>query len=91
MTTSAIDKTIKAFPHSQFQFVTLPGITHDPAMFAAQRLWLDWIRDRFDGVPVQAGYEKQPCSVESLARPVESYQSDANWVIKTVDNPIELI
>lgn len=91
MTTSAIDKTIQAFPHSQLQFVTLPGITHDPVMFASQRLWLDWIRDRFDGVPVQAGYEKLPCSVESLARPVESYQSEANWVIKTAENPIELI
>lgn len=90
-TATAVDKTINAFPHSQLHFVTLPGITHVPTMFASQRLWLQWIQDRFDGVPVQASCIKEVCNVESLARPISSYQSEVNWVIKTADSPIELI
>lgn len=90
-TTNAVDKTIKAFPRSQLQYVTLPGITHVPAMYAAQRLWLDWIQDRFNGVSVPAGCKRQSPSLESLARPIESYKSDANWIIKTADDPLELI
>ena len=90
-TTSAVEKTITAFPHSQIHFVTLPGITHVPTMFASQRLWLEWIQDRFDGVPVEDGYIKEVCKVESLARPISSYQSEVNWIVKTADSPIELI
>ena len=89
-TTSAVEKTIKNFPDSQLQFITLPGIAHDPAMYAAQRLWLDWIADRFKGVQVKAGYEKLSSSRELFARPLNTYQSEATWIIRTADAPYQL-
>ena len=40
-TTSAVNKLAEAYTSSQLEYVTLPGITHNPSMFASQRLWLD--------------------------------------------------
>lgn len=90
-TRNATNNTVKNFPQSQLQFVTLSGITHVPAMYASQRLWLDWIQDRFDGVPVSAGYDQRSIGPEAIARPAKSYQSDANWIIKTAEDPIQLV
>ena len=88
-TTNAAEKTAKALPESQLQYITLPGITHNPAMYASQRLWLDWIADRFAGKKVKRGYERLP--EPRLPRPVSSYQSDANWVVKMATEPYELM
>ena len=88
-TTNAVENTAKAFPDSQLQYVTLPGVTHNPAMYASQRLYLDWIADRFKGVEVKKGYERLP--EPQLPRPLESYQSDANWIIKPATEPYELM
>ena len=88
-TTNAVEKTAKAFPESQLQYITLPGITHNPAMYASQRLWLDWIADRFAGKEAKGGYERLP--EPRLPRPVNSYQSDANWVVKMAAEPYELM
>lgn len=87
-TTDAIERTVKAFPESQLQYITLPGVTHNPAMFASQPLYLDWIADRFKGVEVKKEYERLP--EPQLPQPLERYQSDANWFIKIATEPYEL-
>ena len=78
-TSSAVEKTRKSFPDSQLQYHTIPGVTHVPAMYAGQRIWLDWIADRFRGVEIRAGYER--LEAQELPRPLESYQMQPNWTI----------
>ena len=35
------------------EYVSVVGQDHNPSMYASQSLWLQWIEDRFAGVPVQ--------------------------------------
>lgn len=43
------------------EFVTVVGQNHNPSLYASQRLWLQWIEDRFNGKPT-----KQGCSTSEL-------------------------
>ncbi len=87
-TTSAVNKLVKAYPDSQLEYLTLPGVTHTPSMFASQRQWLDWIAARFAGADVKAGYRVTQAPTPD--HPLSSYQSDANWIITTATEPYEL-
>lgn len=44
------------------EFVTVVGQNHNPSLYASQRLWLQWIEDRFNGIPTQQG-----CSTSELS------------------------
>ena len=79
-TSRAVEKTRKAAPDSTLQYLTLPGVTHVPTMYAAQRIWLDWIADRFCGGKLQGGYERQ--RAVDLPRHLESYQMAPNWAME---------
>lgn len=89
VTTSAVEKTITAFPDSQIQYALLPGLGHDPTMYGSQQLWLDWIEKRFQGFEIKSGLEHVK-AVEP-PRPIDSYQADPTWVIKTATEPYEMI
>lgn len=78
VTTSAVDKTADLFPSSQLQYVLLPHVTHNPALSASQRLWMDWIGDRFAGREVES---RRLRSNLVPARPGEAYQEELNWYI----------
>lgn len=54
-TVDAVEETGRLFPGSQLEFVRLPGVSHVPAMTATQRVWMDWIADRFAGWEVGRG------------------------------------
>ena len=87
-TSSAFHKTKKAFPDSQLQYYTLPGATHLPTMYATQRLWLEWIENRFRGVHVKA--ECEPFRAYEPPRPLDSYQMEPNWTIKVDERSFRL-
>lgn len=76
-TTEAVRKTIDSFPSSSISYITLPGVAHDPALPASQRIWMDWIVDRF------AGRELATDSPERLTptRPIAHYQAKLNWYV----------
>jgi pimeloyl-ACP methyl ester carboxylesterase len=78
VTTNAVNKTMELFPSSQLEYVRLPGVSHVPALNAAQRLWMDWIAERFANVA-----PKPYCKGVELvsARPTTSYQPELNWFI----------
>ena len=48
-TTLAVNRTAEAFPGSQPEYVLIPNVAHVPALQASQRLWMEWIPDRFAG------------------------------------------
>ena len=76
----AVSETARLYPSSQLTYATLPEMEHTPALLASQKLWLDWIGSRFDGVDVKVGYEK----VEIIpSRPVSSYHKVQNWYLET--------
>jgi hypothetical protein len=43
------------------EYVSVVGQNHNPSLYASQRVWLQWIEDRFNGVEVQEG-----CSMRNL-------------------------
>lgn len=87
-TTSAVDKTNRNYPDSQLEYLTLPGITHDPAMFASQRNWLDWIAKRFAGVPVKADVQRS--QAPETTQPMSAYKANSDWILTKATEPFEL-
>ena len=88
-TSSAVNKLVQAFPNAAVEYVTLPGITHTPCLFASQRLWMDWIEARFAGIPVKRGYRKSEAS--NFPRPIPSYASDGDWIISAAAEPFQRV
>ncbi|KAL8719244.1 MAG: hypothetical protein Q9225_003729 [Loekoesia sp. 1 TL-2023] len=78
-TTQVVQATCKAYPNSQIEYQTWDGVTHNPVMFAAQRVWLQWIADRFAGRPVSSGCRNIK---QSALLPQSRYQKDANWIVE---------
>ncbi|KAL8897308.1 MAG: hypothetical protein Q9207_007273 [Kuettlingeria erythrocarpa] len=76
--TSAIQSTIKSYPQASIDYVVLPGITHAPALTASQRVWMDWITDRFARRELQPGLRRTRLTP---AKSVEGYQPEQIWYV----------
>lgn len=83
-TVNAVEETKRLFPESQLEFVRLPSVSHVPAMTASQRVWMDWIADRFAGREVGKGVTTRTLSP---ARPKASYQQEHNWYLEAATEP----
>ena len=81
---NAVKRTADLFPTSQIEYASLPNVTHVSALLASQRLWMDWIGDRFAGrvVEPRCHSHELPC-----ARPHRSQQSDQNWYLEFATEP----
>ena len=79
VTTAAVEETAERFPDSAIEYITLPHVSHQPAMTASQCLWMEWIEDRFAGKKVQAGCKSWTLQPE---RPIETYQKEVNWFLE---------
>lgn len=81
---NAVKRTADLFPSSQIEYASLPNVTHVAALAASQRLWMDWIGDRFAGRAVES-----TCHSHELAcaRPDSSQQSDQNWYLESATQP----
>ena len=75
----AVEETAARYPSAQLECCWLPEVRHAPALGASQRLWMDWIADRFAGVEVPTGYRTS--RLES-ARPSTAYHKDQNWYLE---------
>ena len=51
VTTESVDKAVEetahACPEVRMEYHLLPGVSHVPAMYVSQTIWMDWIADRF--------------------------------------------
>lgn len=52
------NRTCSAFPDSSMELYLVPGVDHFPAFQAAQPYYMDWIRQRFEGVKLESGCTK---------------------------------
>jgi hypothetical protein len=78
LTISAVNATVSLFPASEIDFHLLPNTSHVPALTGSQRIWMDWIAERFKGESVKAYSET---ITADLARPPSAYSPELNWYI----------
>ena len=84
---NAVKKTADSFPSSRIELVLLPGVTHVSALSASQRVWMDWIGERFAGRAVEDGF-RGGGDVE-CARPEESRLANPNWYVEVAAKPFQ--
>lgn len=84
---TAVKQTCESLIGSQLQYTVLEGVTHVPVLYAGQQVWLDWIADRFNGVPVAPG-----CRCETLKPALEgqTYQDEFEYTLQYPLYPYEL-
>lgn len=83
----AINTTCSLYPDSSLEYKTFANVTHVPVVYASQRVWLDWIRDRFAGVGTPSGCRRS--RVES-ARPYSEYQQEVIWFLRQAEQAYEV-
>ncbi|TVY51989.1 hypothetical protein LCER1_G006019 [Lachnellula cervina] len=76
LTTAAVEQTASLFPNASIEYHSVSGTSHNAAMNSCQWIWMDWITDRFQGVPAAAGLDS-----EELTTPISksAYQNERNW------------
>ncbi|THV44999.1 hypothetical protein BGAL_0545g00030 [Botrytis galanthina] len=67
---------------SHVQLFRLPGTSDTPAVTGSQKIWMNWIADRFAGVQIQP-FDKNSsfANVVTPARNLSSYVPELNWFI----------
>lgn len=85
---TAIRETCELYPESQLEFAAFANATHTPAIYASQRIWLEWIEDRFAGVEAPDGCHRT--DYES-ARPYMYYEAEENWYIEMAKDYFQII
>lgn len=83
VTTKSVNETCAMLPESQLEYIRMANITHVPILYAYQHQFMDWIKDRFAGVPAAKGCSEQtyypPRSINGAAFAAWSGQ---NWFIE---------
>lgn len=78
-TTEGVNKTCATYPESELEYATYEGATHVPVLYASQRVWLDWIWDRFLGREVQKACKWSPRAPDWQ---VSTYQAETSWFLE---------
>ena len=79
-----VKRTVNLFPSAQIEYATLPNVTHVSALPASQRLWMDWIGDRFARRAVESTYRSYELP---RARPDHCQQGEQNWYLESATQP----
>ncbi|KAH6654220.1 secretory lipase [Truncatella angustata] len=83
---TAVNQTCEALPDSQLHYTVLDGVSHVAVLYAGQQIWLDWIADRFNGVPVA-----HECVRQTLSPGVggQTYQAEFDYTLQYPFYPYE--
>lgn len=82
-----IDTTCSLHPDSRLEYKTFANVTHVHVIYASQRVWLDWIRDRFAGVEIPIGCRR---SRAESARSYYEYQQEVIWFLRQAEQTYEV-
>lgn len=84
---TAVDQTCKNNERARLEFAVFGNVTHEPVMYASQRIWLKWIEDRFADAPAA-----QQCVRTDYSNPrsYKYYQPETNWYIQGAIAPFQL-
>ncbi|KAK8910762.1 hypothetical protein ACHAO1_006304 [Botrytis cinerea] len=88
LTVNAVNATVSLYPSSQLEFLRLPNTSHVPALTGSQRVWMDWIADRFSGLEVES-FNENSTSTAVLARPASAYAPELNWFVGLATEPYQ--
>ncbi|KAI9661463.1 MAG: hypothetical protein M1831_002985 [Alyxoria varia] len=79
VTKAAVNATCGEIPDADLQFLAFEGVGHGPSLFAGQRIWLNWIADRFSGRETPG-----TCTDERIrpARGIKTYQGGFNYFLE---------
>lgn len=78
-TDPVVKQTWEKYPESPLGYYIFEGSQHVPTLFAVQKIWLDWVADRFNSKDVPQGCQN---TTITLARPVVDYQQNWNWFLE---------
>lgn len=73
VTHKTVEDTWQSYPENDLEFLVAPGVSHIPALFATNHLWLQWIEDRLSGKPL-AKTGSVRTDIQNFL-PVNQYQS----------------
>lgn len=78
VTAKSVEETCAMFPNNTLHYIQYAGISHVPTLYASQYTWLDWIKDRFDGV------KSKPGCVQEKLYPATGVANGAgqNWIVE---------
>lgn len=89
ITTAAVQSTCKLYPTSDIEYWLFANVTHVPVLYASQRLWLDWIAERFaaaDNAEDSNGAGSDgSCSMKNFTSgpmPSENYQTELEYYLE---------
>ena len=89
VTTTAVNRTREQFPGSELEYLVVEGIDHIPTMYGTQRMWLQWVADRFAGKAVKKGCQRMLYGSGGAPRPLEAYQGDLNFFLEYANQPYQ--
>ena len=79
LSNQAVNDICTRDPKSQLEYALLNGTDHVATLYAGQRIWLDWIADRFADKKIACGCVSRNYS---SFRPQESYQANGNYYLE---------
>ncbi|RMZ87141.1 hypothetical protein DV736_g5638, partial [Chaetothyriales sp. CBS 134916] len=82
VTTTAVNQTCEIYSDSSLEYLRFQDVEHVPVMYASQRIWLQWIADRFAHKPVNKGCQQQTYGQSSAPRPLQDYQGNLNYFLE---------
>lgn len=89
-----VNRTCEAFPDSPIRYVEYNITGHIDILYAAQNVWMNWIRDRFDETNDQGSSTTTGCTWEfyqPTARPLEAYnQGGFRYFLEYVTSPYQV-
>jgi pimeloyl-ACP methyl ester carboxylesterase len=90
VTTAAVEATKTAYPNTSIEYLRFDGVDHVPVMYASQRIWLDWVADRFLDKATSFEYTNAIYGSANTAMPVGAYQGNLNYFLEYVTAPYEV-
>ena len=87
LTTHFVNKTRALYPDSKIEYARFEGADHVPTLYASQRIWLDWIAQRFEGKPVNKDCENM---TYRPARRVKAYQKELAYYMEIATQSYEV-
>lgn len=85
--TDAVQATAEVCPSNHIAYHVLPNVSHVPAMYVGQQIWMDWIAARFAGEPLDPGLYSH---VARPIRPEHTQLREANWYVQGRTEPWQL-
>ena len=77
--TEAVEAANGVSPSAHIAYHILPHVSHVPAMYASQPIWMDWIADRFAKKHLSPGLSRH---VAKPIRPASAQLKETNWIVQ---------